>query len=223
MRWTFAILFSLFLITSSLCYSQGFKLGIQAGYDLTDIRNSDVEEVIDFDYKAMSFYNFNLFLMYQGKGRLGISLEPGYIKKGANATLIYAGTKIEDFAKLKMDYIDLPLLLNIRLIKKLSLGIGAQGSFLLKATEEYTGGYTQDVTDDLENIDMAAVAGIDYNLFDFLDIALRYSFGFTPITDITFTDNTGVEVGQMKLYNQVLQFDVRFNILRGKKEENVPK
>jgi opacity protein-like surface antigen len=96
-----------------------------------------------------------------------------------------------------LHYINVPILANIYLTEGLSLQLGPQIGFLLNGTarfdpsDEQLAGLITDyddqinITDRLNNISLAAAAGLQYELPSSLTLGLRYNFGFTDVVDDT--------------------------------------
>jgi hypothetical protein len=112
-------------------------------------------------------------------------------------------------AYLYLFYFQLPLLVDFYLTDKLFLSVGSEFAYLVSAKGK----------DDDEKVDfydyydkkfeVSGMVAINYTILPKVDIALRYSHGFTKTTDIDFTDNHGVPIGGIKEYNQYLQLMVR--------------
>lgn len=191
--------------------SPKIKLGVQAGYDYVDMRVKYpvgfawLDEVLY--YKGTHSFNVNTYFRFRGKGKFSISSELGFIQKGCVESM--AGTPSSPEYKYRIYYVTLPLLANYNIHEKFSLGLGIDLSYLIEAKRnEY------DVTDDFKSVDISGIIGIDFSILKFMDIALRYGYGFIPSELITFTDNTGNEIGDMKSYNQHLQLSMRYIFFR---------
>ena len=131
----------------------------------------------------------------------------GYILKGSETSL----EKYPDFPKYKykLHYLTLPILVNYNIVDKLSLGIGIDLSYLIKG--DYVRIYD---TKDFSSFDLSGVVGIDYSILKFMDIAVRYGYGITPVISFEIADNTGNDIGDANLFNHYFQISLRYNFLR---------
>lgn len=191
----------------------GVKFGIQAGYCLADMRVSgETGQLWPEEYKFKSSYSANVYLLLKTKKRIGLSLEPGVIRKGCNATFENTGYNLYTDMDYNLDYLTVPVLLNLSLSRKLTIGAGASADYLLKAENNFENGLDADVTKLYEDMEYSLLAGIDYSAFKFVDLFLRYSYSISPASDLEISDNTGNVTGNIKLYNQVFQVGLRFNL-----------
>ena len=80
----------------------------------------------------------------------------------------------------KMSYLSLPLLFKYKPIKRLALMAGPQFDLLIKAKQS-SGTESFDSTHDTEERSIAAVAGIEFNILEYLSLNARYMQGFNHI------------------------------------------
>lgn len=182
---------------------KGLTIGVQAGVDLTGVRFQDDHSGIPHSSKSAIGYNLNAAIIYSSGGVLGISAEPGLIRKG------YIQESVGNDYHFKFNYLALPIMLRFRIVEKLTLGIGAEASYLMSAK---VNSYSSKLN--YEDIDVSAIAGIDYSLARRLDIALRYSYGLLPLDEITGANEVGLETGKLKTYNTALSLSLRYNFIK---------
>ena len=112
------------------------------------------------------------------------------------------GAKAEGIdGKIKLDYINIPLLANISLSggdNPISLLVGPQIGFKISAEAEFEG-EEEDLDDDTETFDFGLVAGISATIRNFV-IDGRYTWGLTNINAIDDDDQ--------KVKNQVFTISV---------------
>lgn len=117
------------------------------------------------------------------KAGLAIGLEGEYHINnwfGLSAGLLYSqqGTKGDNDVKLKMDYINVPVLANFYVAKGLALKAGLQPGF--KVNSEWSaGGHSIDA--DIKSVDVSMPLGISYEYEGFC-LDARYALGLTDIT-----------------------------------------
>jgi len=103
----YLILLLIFAAFTSISLPQGMKLGIKAGLNLANEGGSDVEDFFGQSLDARTGFNGGFFFMYQFNKMFAIQPEAYYTMKGATANV--GGF---DFT-LKLDYIEVPLLLKL--------------------------------------------------------------------------------------------------------------
>jgi hypothetical protein len=106
-----------------------------------------------------------------------------------------------------LNYIDIPLLLNLGKSQGLHFLIGAQPSFLLSAKYKLkpSGGSatTTDNKDFYKGMDMAIVTGVGYQLESGLNFDFRFAYGLVPVFDFA---------GASKIHNVNLQFTAGYTL-----------
>ena len=189
-----------------------FKIGVSAGFDMTNTDQTYVGTIgnAQIGYYPIPSYNINAYLGYKPEGRLGFSIEPGLIRKGAarRDDVNYGGQD----SQYKLNYIQAPVLADIYLTKRLFISVGPEFGLLAKALV-YTDGGSYDVDLLYDNrLEISGILGINYSLFKFLDLGFKYNHGIIHTTSITYTGDSGDEIGETRDYNQYWQFMVRFKI-----------
>lgn len=186
-------------------YAQHFKFGLQAGLDITKSYLIDLPEEIteNLTISPMISYNINGYIAYKGNSFLGLSIEPGFIKKGRNQN---------DGVKYHFNYIQLPILAEIYLTDKLFLSVGPELGYLInvKVKSEDAPDYKNDLYD--KKFELSGLIGINYSIIENFDIGLRYSRSLTSTSDRIWTNEYGEKGEESKEYNQYIQVLVRFKI-----------
>ena len=101
--------------------------------------------------------------------------------------LLYSmqGCSVDDFdGKMKLEYINLPLMGNLYVAKGLALKAGLQFGFLMKAKASATESGVKadiDVKDTMNDIDISIPVGISYDINNSFVIEGRYNFGMNKI------------------------------------------
>ncbi len=187
--------------------AQNIKFGILAGFDVANSRLTNKPKEFDsrLFYPIISF-NVNGYVGYKSGEILGMSAEPGFIQKGGRQK------GMEGDIRIQINYLQLPILLDLYVSDKIFISIGPELSYLINAKAK-SKQYSNDITDQYEKkVELSGIVGINYKMTDKLDIGFRYNHGLTYTTKITFTDEFGNEQGDMKEYNQYFQLIVRFKI-----------
>jgi hypothetical protein len=195
--------------------AQEFNFGASAGVDVSNIRVSKTSSFDVVDYDPMVAFNLNAFAAYRSASFWGITAEPGFIRKGAILSVAFDPEKYE--SQFRLNYIQLPLLADFYLTKRLFLSVGPELAYLISAKVNYDGN-TTDISNGYDpKFELSGMAAISYAILPRVDIALRYSHGFTTISEMEFTNETGEPIGEAKEKNQYLQLVVRARIFNIKK------
>lgn len=162
-----ALLFSVFTINAQEPNSDNrdkLQLGIKGGLNFSNIYDSEGEE---FDAEGKFGFVGGLFLTIPIGKYLGVQPEVLYSQKGYKSTGSFLGTSYE--MKRTTNFIDVPILLQIKPVEFVTLLAGPQYSFMLKRKDEFTGGSLSAVqeeefkNDDLRNNILGVIGGADFN------------------------------------------------------------
>lgn len=159
-------------------------------------------------YRALRF-SVNAYFGYKTKGFIGLSAEPGYIKKGFYGWSYNFSTNL--------NYFNVPLVVDLYVHKKLSFLVGLEPVILMKVSS-----FSRDTishrTDLFDKSELSLLTGINYSPCKLFDIGFRYSFAITPNRVLRFVDADGNLIDKMKIYNQYCQLFVRFRFKRKEKK-----
>ena len=169
--------------------AQGFGYGVKGGVTLADLNATGDEDAASSDFRVG--FIVGGFVTWPFGARLEFQPEVLFAQKGAKSDML-GGTSTQ-----KLDYLDVPLLVSYRIKgsreRNFAVFGGPAVGIRLRARShaEFGGGsFEQDVSDQVESTDLAAVAGLAYHrgrlVFDG-----RYSWGFTDIDKET---GDGVEI-----------------------------
>ncbi len=115
------LIFCLVLLLGHAVKSQNYHLGLRTGYS-----NASIESENETSPAVSSRHAFQLGLVHTYRpfdGRIGFSIETGYLLKGArvdNAEVDY-----------RMHFLSMPVLLDMYPTKKLKVSVGPEINFLL--------------------------------------------------------------------------------------------
>lgn len=164
---------------------KSFTFGIKAGANYSNVYDASTQDFVadgKFGFAGGVFVGIPL-----GK-IIGIQPEILYSQKGFKSTGTYLGSTYE--MTRTTEFIDVPLLLAVKPMDKLTLLFGPQFSFLMKQKDEFTGGtinVTQQQEFDNSNITkniMGLVGGLDINVNN-------YVFGLRAAWDIKTNEGDG--------------------------------
>ena len=147
--------------------------GVKAGTNYSNVYDSEGEDFVadgKFGLAAGAFVVVPLGKIF------GIQPEVLYSQKGFKSTGTFLGTNYE--MTRTTDFIDVPILISIKPVEYVSLLFGPQFSFLMKQTDDFTGGsLSTSQQDEFDNSNLrknifGLTGGVDFNI-DHLVIGLR--------------------------------------------------
>jgi hypothetical protein len=161
------LIITIFLLGLSTSFAQ-FKFGVKGGVNFANVNGFNTTYI----QAAENITRFHGGIMTEIKlPVLGVQADLLYSAKGSTLTDAFDGS-VSDF---KSNYIDIPIVLKLYILKILNLHVGPQFEFLLSADN---GGV--DVKDQFKSSHMSGVVGAGLEL-SFLYAALRYNFGLSTI------------------------------------------
>jgi hypothetical protein len=204
---------SFLLFTGIKMSGQSFRFGFLTGFDLSNILMTNKADYFGGKryYYPLAAFNINGYVGTKFSNHLGISLEPGFIKKGS--VIRNDKDNKSDNIKYIFNYIQLPVLADIYLSDKFFFSVGPELAYLINAKAK-----SKDNSNDLsgsydKNFELSILAGVNYSISKKVDIGLRYNHGITCTTRIEWTDASGNSTTKdSKEYNQYFQLLVRYKI-----------
>lgn len=194
----------LIVISNLTGFSQNFKFGLVAGFDIANahLTNKPYGFGDNQVYYPMIAYNFNGYIGYKKSEVWGLSIEPGFIQKGGRQK------SSDDYIRFNLNYLQLPILFDYYVVDKFYISIGPELSYLINAKVK-----SNDITDLYDRrFELSCLVGINYKIIDKLDIGLRYNHGLTYTSKITWTNEFGESIGVSKDFNQYLQLVLKLKI-----------
>ncbi len=181
-----------FITTAS---AQGFHVGIKAGTNMLKIDDKSFKDEFKFGYNLGGFAEINF------TKKIGVQPEvlwsQSSYRTANNIDEVIPGTKAD--VAVKLNYLQIPLLLNYRPVKFLSLHVGPQFGILINQNNSML----QNGKDAFKKGDFSMLGGAQLNLGP-LKAGARYVVGLTDINDIST---------QSKWKNQGFQLYVGLRII----------
>ncbi|WP_375239230.1 porin family protein [Aurantibacter sp.] len=158
----------------SITFAQDNVYGVRAGFNVTNL---------DFrpDLPPSGVEN-----AHRNGFAIGFLAEYGISEKFSIAPEIQFSAEGAKDKEFRLDYLQMPILLNYKITRKIALGVGPQ--FSLKA---------HDYEDGFKNVVYSGIAGLTYMITDEIFVDARFSYGLTDV----FDDSVGLEA-----INKNLQF-----------------
>ncbi len=203
-------LFILLVVLISTTSLSQVKFGVKSGLNIANATSDDFE---DCDYKTG--LSVGLFAKFELSDKFAFQPELLYSMQGwkysESRTVIYGYgdsyswevTYYSNEATIKLDYINIPLLLKYYLTEGLTINAGPQLGYLVSAKielKEDNESYELDIKDEYKKIDLGFNVGLAYELDFGLGFDLRYNIGLLNVPDYDETDGK----------NRVLQFAVSY-------------
>ena len=193
---SFVVSIAIFAFFMANSYAQGFSVGIKAGANVNKLTGKSFSEQFSYGYHAGAFVQLTL-----GKR---LELQPEVVFNQVNLDTssqfsqlykINAGT----VSNLKLSYLSIPLILNYKLSKGISIQAGPQYGILLDQHKDLL----QNGKNAFKEGDLSMLAGMQIKFASFR-IYGRYVVGLNNINDVSNQD---------KWKNQSIQLGVGFAIL----------
>jgi hypothetical protein len=214
------ILPALFFLGITTTQAQDFSFGVKAGLNYTAVEGEDVPSAYGYKFggHAGLIANIGISEMVSVNPELVFS-QKGYDGGGIERTI--GGGKFESDAKQHLNYIDVPLLAQVK-AGNLFFEIGPTAHFLLNAKRTYTekskdasGNVTSNRqtdrknTAEYKNTDFGYAAGLGFRADNGLGIGLRYNGGLKSIRETNLSTKP-------KWHNSAFQLSLSYMLGSGK-------
>jgi hypothetical protein len=168
--------------------AQSFRLGLGGGINNTWLANTNVSDQGDeLDFAVTFGGSIGLEALYNFSETAGVSI--GFLYSGHNQKYEGEFGSADYETRVRMRYLDIPLLFRVTSTSGTYFEVGPQFGFLMSAEEEADFGgdtETEDTKDQFNSSNMAAVLGfgvdIDASETIIISIGLRLGYGFSDVT-----------------------------------------
>ncbi len=179
----------IFFFATHAVWAQGFSFGVKTGIDLARIsahfKSSDKPGHSD----PVIGFNINAIIEYRMANKFGVTMEPGYIRKG------YLKDWGNSVTMKIFNYLQVPILLDYHVTEKLAISIGPEIGFSLDGPYFFVR---------REKVDLSAVLGVSYRLVEHFEAGLKIGSAITPSLQRKSTYSTYTE------YNQYAQVSIAY-------------
>lgn len=187
---------ALFIFTSQT-QAQEFRSGIKGSFNLSNLYTDDID-----DNNLKAGFSVGFFNEKQIAPATAIQTELLFSKKGNRSE--YRSGPFDGEANFNLNYIELPVLLEIKAGSGLDINFGPYVSYLVSSnitTEgDFGNSFTEIDREELNNFDFGLAGGLGLN-FGNAELGARYNLGLTKIAD---SANAQSLLGDAK--NSVIQF-----------------
>jgi len=183
------------VITMVSVSAQNF--GAKAGVNFASLNGDDAE-----DFDGRTSFHIGAVVEFEISETFSFQPELMYSSQGAESSFSEEGFDYE--MKIKLDYLNIPLMAKYYVTEGFSIEAGPQVGFLLSAKLEYEAdgdSESEDIKDELSSIDFGLNFGLGYKLDSGLNFGARYNLGLSNVDD---SDD------DMDLKNGVFQISVGY-------------
>ena len=161
------ILLMLLLCSCIIATAQESKFGVKGGVNFASLSGDDTDGT-----EGRTNFHFGIVGNFGISELLAIQPEIFYSAQG------FGAEDLDDVVT-QLDYINVPILLDIRIVEGLSAQIGPQVGFNINS--QLTNGDDSVDLDEVETLDVGGVLGAQFELENGLFFQARYALGFTEI------------------------------------------
>ena len=190
------LLIVVFSVVCYFSYSQ-IPLGFKAGVNVNEIAMTNVsKDFMDQAYSSITSFHIGVFSKLTLSDKFDFIPELQYIRKGYDYKPSYGKGEI------RLDYIELPLLISYKPISLLAIEAGPSIGIKIKENTSF---------DLYKSTDVGVVGGLRFNLTSKWSVIGRYYYGITSVYDIYFNPgpNQGA-VENISTYNRNLQLSIAY-------------
>lgn len=197
--------------------AQKIQFGLQTGFDISRIQVLDKKDYSDNEkvYHSFKSLNINGYLSYKTKSFLGVSIEPGYIKKGGirkdyvfrSSSIIFAPQDVSYYSNI----IQLPVFLDFFVTDRFYISIGPELDLILNSHIK-SDMLSFNVTESVDKYELSGGIRLTYNIIKHLDVGVLYNHSITSFSDMLWIDDFYNPIDWSKEYNQYVQLLLRFKI-----------
>lgn len=202
----------LLLMIGCISLQAQVNFGLKGGANY--VNNVIVTDLFDNGSDYRLSYHTGVFAKIPVNRKLSFTPELLFSDKGFRILEDVASPSSE-YSKLKLSYLNVPVLLGYKVFDKLSLKLGPEFGYLLSAISRFDGESTnvEQIWDN--EFDVGLALGISYSITDKIGLEIRYTHGLSSVaTDVQFTDILGnpIEGEDVKLQNRTFQVSVAYSL-----------
>lgn len=172
--------------------SQLIQFGVKGGVNFANVTGDDFDSP-----DSRTSFNAGFIAEVPFTDRFSIQPEVLYSGQGFDVKQNFAGVDIN--AEYQLDYIQIPVLAKIYLIKGLNVQAGPQIGFKINEKIDYDlpgNVYDGDVEkDDVQDINLGLAAGVEYKFDNGFFVQGRYNYGFTELIKDQDVHNSVFQAG----------------------------
>jgi len=209
-----SLLLVLLLFITTVLISQPY-MGIYGGISSSKLSGDSPDKA---RYKGLLGLDFGMNMDFRISKLVYLSFQPSFSQEGTrvfyNVPLEY---ELVDSAKIRLNYISLPVILKVSTSNKKFYAIGGAEVAYLVSTKLKTSSYQGDLDDNISDINIAVHFGAGMKIplgLPVLFIELRYSQGIVNLTDQIYQKSF---IPRVKTSGFKLNVGIEFPLSTGKK------
>ncbi|MWB94674.1 outer membrane beta-barrel protein [Flavobacterium sp. GA093] len=189
--------------------AQEVKFGVKAGLNIAN-QTGDV-------VGTESLVGFHVGGFAEIKLTDKFSIQPELLYSAQGAKYDFSEPEFDSFeeGKLKLAYLNIPVMAKFYVTEKFTVEAGPQIGFLLSAKDDYSGSFmgesyseNEDVKDGYKSIDFGVNFGAGYDFTENLSVGLRYNLGLSNIVETE--DAEEFDVDDVSVQNSVFSLSVGY-------------
>ncbi len=168
------LILAIFSITTTAASAQKLRVGFKGGANINKLTGKSVNDEFSFGYHVGGFFSVGL-----GK-KFAIQPEVLFnqinVDTSNNYSTVYQFNKVH---KVQLKYLSIPILLNFKPVKYLTLQAGPQFGILTNKNKSLV----QNGKDAFKSGDLSLLGGVQVNI-SHLNVYARYAVGLSNLNDI---------------------------------------
>lgn len=170
------------------------EFGVKGGFNMSNLYTDDADD-------ENILYGFNAGVYATLPVSDFVAIQPELLFTTRGSELEYNNALAQGNVKLKLNYIELPLLVRVNITKNFNIHAGGYASYMVSAKSTGDGDFEfedQYDTDDFNKFDAGLAGGIGVD-FSPLSVGLRYNYGLTTI-EKDGDDSSDLKNSNLSLY-----------------------
>ncbi len=170
------------------------EFGVKGGFNMSNLYTDDADD-------ENILYGFNAGVYATLPVSDFVAIQPELLFTTRGSKLEYNNALAQGNVKLKLNYIELPLLVRVNITKNFNIHAGGYASYMVSAKSTGDGDFEfedQYNTDDFNKFDAGLAGGIGVD-FNPLSVGLRYNYGLTTI-EKDGDDSSDLKNSNLSLY-----------------------
>ncbi|EJL59186.1 porin family protein [Flavobacterium sp. CF136] len=170
------------------------EFGVKGGLNMSNLYTDDADD-------ENILYGFNAGVYATLPVSDFVAIQPELLFTTRGSKLEYNNALAQGNVKLKLNYIELPLLVRVNITKNFNIHAGGYASYMVSAKSTGDGDFEfedQYNTDDFNRFDAGLAGGIGVD-FNPLSVGLRYNYGLTTI-EKDGDDSSDLKNSNLSLY-----------------------
>jgi hypothetical protein len=179
---------AIFIMIGSAAWAQKFHVGFKGGANINKLDGKSFDDQFSFGYHVGGFFSVGLGKKFAIQPEILFSQTN--VDTSSNFSSIYQFNKLD---KIKLQYLNIPILLNFKPVKYLTLQAGPQFGILMNKNNTLV----QNGKDAFKSGDFSMLGGVQVNILH-LNIYARYVLGISNLNNIDSKEkwkSQGLQIG----------------------------